>query len=228
MQKGSITTVFFDVGNTLTYVDLETVLRPLTKRGIPASEAQYRMASVQARRAMDRVCAAGQEANPDAQYWKLFLGIFLKSLEIDDPAIASEMAFEWRSARNWTRSAPGTVEVLERLASRYELGVIANSDGTMSRLLKAVGLAGYFRSITDSGAVGHHKPSPEIFRLALKSMDAQPEESVYVGDIYSVDYLGATGAGMNAVLIDELETYAGLDLPRITKLAELEALLETL
>jgi FMN phosphatase YigB (HAD superfamily) len=58
-------------------------------------------------------------------------------------------------------------------------------------------------------------------------MGAQPEESVYVGDIYSVDYLGATGAGMNAVLIDELGTYNGLDLPRISKLAELEAVLET-
>ena len=228
MQKGSITTVFFDVGNTLTYVDLETVLRPLTKRGIPASEAQYRMASVQARRAMDRVCASGQQDNPEAQYWKLFLGIFLESLGIQDSAIASEMAFEWRSARNWTRIAPGTMDVLDRLASRYELGVISNSDGTMQRLLKAVGLAGYFRSVVDSGAVGHQKPSPEIFRLALESMDALPEESVYVGDIYSVDYLGATEAGMKAVLIDELETYAGLDLPRITNLAELAPLLERL
>ena len=222
MQKDHIRTVFFDVGNTLTYVDLETVLRPLTKRGVKASEAQYRIASIQARRAMDRLCASGQQDNPDAQYWKLFLGGFLESLGVQDTEIANEMAFEWRSARNWTRVASGTTDVLDRLAKRYELGVISNSDGTMERLLKAIGLSRYFQTIVDSGTVGHQKPSKEIFRLALESMGAKPQESVYVGDIYSVDYVGATEAGMKAVLIDELGTYDGLDLPRISKLAELE------
>jgi putative hydrolase of the HAD superfamily len=228
VQKDQIRTVFFDVGNTLTYVDLETVLRPLTKRGVKASEAQYRIASIQARRAMDRLCASGQQDNPDAQYWKLFLGGFLDSLGIQDNEIANEMAFEWRSARNWTRVASGTTEVLDRLAKRYELGVISNSDGTMERLLKAIGLSRYFQTIVDSGTVGHQKPSKEIFRLALESMGAKPQESVYVGDIYSVDYVGATEAGMKAVLIDELGTYDGLDLPRISKLAELEGALAAL
>lgn len=227
MDKSSITTVLFDVGNTLTYVDLEAVLRPLTKRGVKASEAQYRVASIQARRAMDRLCASGQQANPDAQYWKLFLGGFLESLGVHDPEIEKEMALEWRSARNWTRIAPGTTEVLDRLSKRYELGVISNSDGTMGRLLKAVGLSRYFRTIIDSGTVGHQKPSPEIFHAALKGMGAEARESVYVGDIYSVDYVGATAVGMKGVLIDELGTYEGLELPRIGKLAELEALLET-
>jgi FMN phosphatase YigB (HAD superfamily) len=69
VQKASITTVLFDVGNTLTYVNLEAVLRPLAKRGVKASEVQYRTASIQARRAMDRLCASGQQSNPDAQYW---------------------------------------------------------------------------------------------------------------------------------------------------------------
>ena len=228
MQEGSITTVLFDVGNTLTYVDLDAVLRPLTKRGLPAGEAQYRTASILARRTMDRLCASGQQANADGQYWKLFLGGFLESLGIHDPEVAAEMAFEWRTSRNWTRLAPGTTEVLDRLAKRYELGVVTNSDGTMDRLLKAVGLARYFRTIVDSGIVGHQKPSPEIFRLALEAMGAEPEQCVYVGDIYSVDYLGATEAGMHAVLLDELGTYDGLNVPRISKLAELEAVLEKL
>lgn len=228
MRKSRIKTVFFDVGNTLTYIDMDAILRPLTKRGLPATVAQYRIASIQARRAMDRLCASGVPANPDTEYWKLFLNAFLESTGMQDQEIANEIGFEWRSARNWTRIAPDTTKVLERLSARYELGVICNSDGTMARLLKAVGLSGYFRSITDSGAVGHQKPSPEIFRLALAAMGAHPEQSVYVGDIYSVDYVGATNAGMKAVLIDDLETYAGLDLPRITKLAELEGVLEKL
>jgi HAD superfamily hydrolase (TIGR01662 family) len=225
VQDRPITAVLFDAGNTLTYIDLDAVLRPLAKRGVKATEAQYRVASVQARRAMDRLCASGQQANPDALYWKLFLEGFLQSLGVDDPEVVKEMALEWRSARNWTRIAPGTIDVLENLSKRYELGVISNSDGTMARLLKAVGLSPFFRTITDSGVVGHQKPSPEIFRHALKAMRVEAAESVYVGDIYSVDYVGATNAGMRAVLIDELGTYDGLEFPRIRRLAELESLL---
>jgi HAD superfamily hydrolase (TIGR01549 family) len=228
VQKRQITTVFFDVGNTLTYVDLEVTLHPLAKRGLHPSEDQLRFAEIEARQTMDRLRAAGTHPNPDAEYWRIFLQCLLGSLGIEDDAIQAEVSFEWRSARNWTKVAEGTTEALDRLASRYELGVISNADGTIARLLKTVGLAGYFRSIIDSGTVGHQKPSPEIFRLALESMGAEPDESVYVGDIYSVDYLGATGVGMKAVLIDGLGVYAHLDVPRVSRLGELEALLEKL
>ena len=64
-------------------------------------------------------------------------------------------------------------------------------------MLRKCGIAECFRTITDSGLVGYEKPHPEIFRQALKSMNAAPEEN-HVGDVYSVDYLGATGAGMLA------------------------------
>ena len=228
MSKSRIQTVFFDVGNTLTYVDLEATLRPLTKRGLHPSEEELRAAEKEARHTMDRLRAAGSHPNPDAEYWRIFLEQLLGSLGLDDKAIQAEVAFEWRSARNWTRVAEGTTDVLDRLSRRYELGVISNADGTIARLLRTVGLAGYFRSIIDSGVVGHQKPSPEIFQIALKAMDADPEESVYVGDIYSVDYLGATGVGMKAVLIDGLGIYEHLEVPKVTRLSELEALLEKL
>ena len=152
----------------------------------------------------------------------------LGSLGIEDEAIQAEVAFEWRSARNWTRVPEGTTGVLDRLTARYNLGVISNADGTIARLLKTVGLARYFRSIIDSGTVGHQKPSPEIFQIALKAMNAEPDESVYIGDIYSVDYLGATAVGMKAVLIDGLGVYDHLDVPKIARLEELEAMLEKL
>lgn len=228
MGKGQIKTVFFDVGNTLTYVDLGVTLYPLTKRGLHPSEEQLRFAEIEARQTMDRLRATGAHPNPDAEYWRIFLRCLLGSLGIEDDAIQAEVAFEWRSARNWTQVAEGTTEVLDRLVSLYDLGVISNADGTIARLLKTVGLARYFRSIIDSGVVGHQKPSPEIFLLALKAMGAEPEESVYVGDIYSVDYLGATGVGMQAVLIDGLGVYEHLDVPKVAHLAELEALLEKL
>ena len=44
-------------------------------------------------------------------------------------------------------------------------------------------------------------------------MKADPAESLYVGDVYSVDYVGATGAGMQAVLFEVAGAYRGRDLP---------------
>jgi FMN phosphatase YigB (HAD superfamily) len=49
---------------------------------------------------------------------------------------------------------------------------------------------------------------------------------VYIGDVYSIDFLGARAAGMWAILMDPYGTYAGNGLPRITRLDELGSVLE--
>ena len=40
-------------------------------------------------------------------------------------------------------------------------------------------------------------------------MEAKAEDSLYVGDVYSVDYLGATGVGMQGILMDVSGAYRG-------------------
>ena len=92
-------------------------------------------------------------------------------------------------------------------------------------VLQRCEIADCFLSITDSGLVGYEKPHREIFRQALASLKAKPEESLYVGDVYSVDYLGATGSGMQAVLMDASGAYADKGVPRVESLEELQAML---
>jgi len=87
------------------------------------------------------------------------------------------------------------------------------------------GIADCFDSITDSGVVGYEKPNPAIFHAALKSMGVDANRSLYVGDFYSVDYLGATRAGMKAILFDVSGAYRGRDLPRVESLEQLETTL---
>lgn len=228
MRRKRLKSVFFDVGNTLTYADLAVTLHPLTKRGLRPTDAQLRNAEIETRRWMDTVNVSGAGVDPDAEYWKIFLGKLMDGLGVHDEALLAEVIFEWRSARNWTRVASGTAEVLDRLAAQYDLAVISNADGTIARLLKKVELARYFRTITDSGVVGHRKPSAEIFHLAMASITTAPEQSVYIGDVYSIDVLGAQRVGMEAILFDHLGTYQNLDVPKIGKLEELEALLANL
>ena len=92
-------------------------------------------------------------------------------------------------------------------------------------MLARCGLAEGFLTITDSGVVGREKPDPVIFETALKSVAARPEESLYVGDVYSVDYLGAKRAGMQALLFDVPGAYRDRGLPRVESLEELAGMI---
>jgi FMN phosphatase YigB (HAD superfamily) len=92
----------------------------------------------------------------------------------------------------------------------------------MSERLASLGFDPYFEHVTDSGNVGYEKPAPEIFRAALGAMAVPANRSLYLGDIYAVDYLGAQKAGMSAMLMDIAGVYSQTDLPRIGLLSELE------
>jgi FMN phosphatase YigB (HAD superfamily) len=50
--------------------------------------------------------------------------------------------------------------------------------------------------------VGVAKPDPRIFELGLRAARTMPEETVYIGDSYFVDVVGARRAGLGAVLFD--------------------------
>ena len=84
-----------------------------------------------------------------------------------------------------------------------------------------MGLGRFFEHVIDSGNVGHEKPAPQIFQAALAAMAVAPELAIYVGDIYSVDYLGAQKVGMQAMLMDAAGVYATRNLPRIDSLDQL-------
>jgi HAD superfamily hydrolase (TIGR01549 family) len=118
---------------------------------------------------------------------------------------------------------PGTREALLRLAEKYRLAVISNADGKIAEVLGRSGIADCFETITDSGIVGKEKPHPAIFEAALSSMKVAPQESLYIGDVYSVDYLGATRFGMRGMLFDVAGAYRDKGLPRVESLDELES-----
>ena len=103
-----------------------------------------------------------------------------------------------QNSANWDRILPGTRDALERIRQDYAIAVISNSDGRIAAVLRRCGIGDCFARITDSGNVGHEKPHPAIFEAALREMKAEAAESLYVGDVYSVDYVGARQAGMQA------------------------------
>jgi putative hydrolase of the HAD superfamily len=53
-----------------------------------------------------------------------------------------------------------------------------------------------------SEQAGAEKPAAQIFLAALQQVGIRPDDSLYVGDHYQSDILGARAVGMKALLID--------------------------
>ncbi len=130
-----------------------------------------------------------------------------------------------RVSANWCEMRPGTRESLQRIAESYRMGVISNADGKIASVLERCEIADCFETITDSGRVGYEKPHPAVFEAALRELGIAAQESLYVGDVYSVDYLGATRAGMQAMLFDVCGAYRKMPVARVESLEELEQVL---
>ncbi|MBZ5597184.1 MAG: HAD family hydrolase [Acidobacteriia bacterium] len=217
-------TVFFDVGNTLLFPNRQVIHAPLHERKIVPSQQQLHSVERRTKKEFD---ALQQSGKADHGFWYLYYTHLLDDLGTLDDSLRDILVAATRNSANWGEMRPGTRESLQRIGKSYHIGVISNADGKIATLLERNNIANCFLNITDSGLVGHEKPHPAIFQAALREMKASPSESLYVGDVYSVDYLGATGTGMQAMLFDVSGAYCETGLPRVESLGELEERLHT-
>jgi HAD superfamily hydrolase (TIGR01509 family) len=215
--------ILFDVGNTLLFPNRERIHARLTERGLALDPEHLRDLERRTKNQFDSLMT--RDGSHDHSFWRMFYSQLLSEIGLSDNALRDQLVTSIRNSANWDTIHPGTAQQLQQIGERYPIGVISNADGRIENVLRACGIADCFRTITDSGLVGYEKPHPEIFRHALKQMNAAPEESLYVGDVYSVDYLGATGAGMQAILMDVPGAYCNKGLPRVETLGELKSLL---
>jgi len=210
--------IFFDVGNTLLFPNRARILAPVAGEKHLSLEA-WQALERRTKQEFDQGLISG---NIDHGFWWTFHTHLLNQLNAFDESVRNTLVENTQSSANWDRILPGTREALDRIREHYAIAVISNADGRIDAVLDRCGICDCFASITDSGNVGHEKPHPEIFAAALSGMQADPAESLYVGDVYSVDYIGARNAGMDAVLFDVSGAYRGREWPRVESLAELE------
>ena len=220
--------IFFDAGNTLVFPNLERTLAPLHARGIRPQREQLYAAEKVAKHKLDAGELAANRNSVDFNYWHAYYSELLTCLGLQDEQLKMALIKASRQSGAWDFVHPGTREALDNLRNHYHLAVISNSDGGIGPLLHRCGLGECFVSITDSGHVGCEKPDPRIFRAALNTLSLPPDETVYIGDVYSVDYLGARSAGMQALLFDVSQTYAGHEVARVSDLADVEPALTRL
>ena len=117
------------------------------------------------------------------------------------------------------------------LRDRYQLGVISNNFGNTQGWCDEYNLSPLLNIVIDSTVVGISKPDAGIFHAALTGLSVSPEVSVYAGDTYSDDVVGAKGVGMwTAWLVGEEDKEcpdASLVDVELTTLQELQGFLES-
>lgn len=217
--------IFFDAGGTLVFPDTTLTLAALAARQVHPTEEQCFAAEREAKHQLDEARAHGV-AGVDARYWQIYYDRLLRDLGIDDTALRDALVRATRTGTNWRSVRRGTREVLKTLHAHHRIGLISNSDGSVGRLLQELGIGDCFDSVTDSHHCGYEKPDPRIFRAALESLGERAEHSLYMGDIYSVDFVGAQSAGLTPLLMDPAGVYAGTAYPRITSLDQIASFLE--
>lgn len=211
--------IFFDVGNTLLFPNRARMLAPLASEKHPTLERWQALE----RRTKQEFDASMMTGKIDHGFWWTFHSYLLEELKCPDGQVLRTLVENTQNSANWDQILPGTREALDRIRQDYAIAVISNADGHIDAVLRRCGICDCFASITDSGILGHEKPHPAIFEAAMREMKADPSESLYVGDVYSVDYVGATKARMQAVVFDVAGAYRDRNVPRVESLAELES-----
>jgi len=110
-------------------------------------------------------------------------------------------------------------------AASVPLHIISGNVDYLPLLIANLGWSAHFETVTFTQEVGVQKPDPRVFRFALERAGSQAAESLYVGDSWQADYLGAKGAGMKAAWLNRTGEPAPGPCREIRSLREVNPLL---
>lgn len=135
--------------------------------------------------------------------WKRFEDT-LGDFGISNKQLAMEIGHEYITiSPQKVNLLPNTLKTLDYLYLRYPLYIITNGfEEVQFTKLANSNLAGYFQFVITSEAAGFKKPDQGIFNYALKLVNADPSESLMIGDDLITDISGAMQAGMDAIFFN--------------------------
>ena len=145
------------------------------------------------------------------------------NLGIDNDALAKIFEEEYmETITNYNEVVDGAMELLDYLKPNYQLHIITNGFIEVSkRKIETSELNGYFKTVTYADEIQILKPDPRIFSLAMEKSGAKKNESIYIGDDWIADAVGAKAFGMSAIFFDRLDDNFSMDdVPTITQLDE--------
>jgi putative hydrolase of the HAD superfamily len=210
-----VTTVFFDAGHTLlhAYPSVPEIYAAEARaRGSPVTSAEIAAVYPAIWRDFTRHYAADAANNAmasEAQDRSMWRGILTRLVA----ALPSMGALEFDAWFDAVYERFGTSDVwrlyddarpaLRALrAAGVRTAIVSNWDARLRKIAAGLGLDDLVEFAVISAECGSRKPDRRIFDLALERAGADPAASLHVGDLYDEDVVGATRAGIRAVLLD--------------------------
>lgn len=225
MATDEIRALLFDFGNTLAFLDYEALTAEF-RRALPSLDATaLERAEYIGRQALDEYVMSTAPIDLDRAY-DLYFRAWMAASGIPPARIdwCRERFMALNQAESlWRVVRPGITEHLQQFRDvGFKLGVVSNAMGNIQSDAERYGLADYFDVIIDSHVVGVAKPDPRIFHIALEALRVAPEHSLFAGDLYSIDMVGARAAGIaGCKLIDVMDNYSWVEHVRIRGIHQL-------
>jgi HAD superfamily hydrolase (TIGR01549 family) len=224
-----IKAIFFDAGGTLIHLDSSYICGCLkAELGVELNEKRFTQAQFVGMSHVAALVAAG--AGPTEKLKREFYSTLLPEAGVTEEKLAAAVECVLKLAQSemlWRTTDEANARILAQLKARgLSLAIVSNSDGRIESAFHQAGLAGYFDFFIDSFDVRVEKPDPEIFRLATERAGVAANEAAYVGDLYSVDVVGARNAGLIPVLYDPFDLNPRADCVRIKSIDDLLTLIE--
>ncbi len=119
--------------------------------------------------------------------------------------------FDWYATAEAWRARSGVETTLARLRDRgLRLGIVSDFDYRLTEVLESLEIAGLFDAVVLAGQQGATKPDARLFEAALNALGVSARDAVYVGDDPERDLAGARGAGLTAIDVTALASFAEL------------------
>ena len=201
---GRIDAVLLDVGGVFVLPDHAQVVAAGAGAGIDMDPGLLDAAHYAAIAAWDR--------STDVELWRPYVTAYFEAAGVPaarlDGALPALVA-AFRSTI-WSRPVAGAIAALRALARvGIPIGIVSNADGRVEPLLRGLGICQVGTGpgvevgiVVDSTVVGHEKPDPRIFEIALRALGVAPERTIHVGDSARADVAGAIAAGVTPVHLD--------------------------
>ncbi len=208
-----IKAVLFDMGNTLVKYDVEifeeVYHRILTSMGISRSIEDIKRAFLKTEKeAKDLGLLSSLGKIRCEEFWHQWDSLVLKHLNIaKNEELAKIVQSKWFDFMDSTLY-PEVREVLSELRRRrLKVGLISTAyEEEIHIILRKTGLEKTaFDVIVGVDTIKKAKPDPDVFKHAIRKLNVEPEETMFVGDNIEADYKGAENAGMHPLLINRTE-----------------------
>lgn len=218
--------VLFDAGGTLVELDFAFIADCARQHGVAVEPHALRRGESEARRRIDdRASQSGSVVDTDEDRRARYFAVLLEAAGVTPTEVApivAELDAAHADANLWRVAIEGAATTLSALRARgLSTAVVSNADGRIEAILTKLGLTPHLSLIVDSHLEGVEKPDPAIFHRALTRLGIEPARAAYVGDIYSIDAVGARAAGMIPVLLDPFGGYRDVDVATVASLGAL-------